>query len=367
MAGFNDNGVCISINALTAAPSPPIPGVGASFISRSVLDSTSLHDAVRRATDIAEMGGGLHFNIGCTKNDVCNTIERHVSVEVSPFGASVLVIGDENAAEQCNTINKEKAHNNSVKGAGTIISDDCIEGSSFYRQRVERATMGNGSGTSLATLQFYVHANHYLRPVKKTKASQKELIQERVERTVSELEGRSGDSLETCLRRVQTAHTLARSAAIPAPRSHAEEEAFAKIHIVNDSAAVSPKIALETLRAAPIRAAAPREKQPLAHDLVHSVLSSTDDSQFPIYRRRSAGNDETTVITHHTVIFDMIQRTCKLYCDDRVTKCQPSRVYKIQPSLCEKRVGNKERKNKEEGKEKGKRSENGRNGRGRMG
>jgi hypothetical protein len=73
--GFNKHGICQSINALTSKPLAA--GLGASFVSRDVLDAVSLADAVARASVRA---GGQHFNLACSASQQPSA---HVSVEVT--------------------------------------------------------------------------------------------------------------------------------------------------------------------------------------------------------------------------------------------------------------------------------------------
>lgn len=80
--GFNGHGIVQSVNALWDTPQSN-SFLGVSFVSRSVLGSTSLVDAVTRAS-VRGQAGGEHFNLGsihaaCTSNDPCQ-----LSLEVAP-------------------------------------------------------------------------------------------------------------------------------------------------------------------------------------------------------------------------------------------------------------------------------------------
>jgi len=81
--GVNVHGVAQSINALFPLD-VQAGGVGVQFVARDVLDSTSVDDAIKRATGRGQ-ASGQHFNIASRMEP-----HRQVSIETSPSRSSVL-------------------------------------------------------------------------------------------------------------------------------------------------------------------------------------------------------------------------------------------------------------------------------------
>ncbi len=73
--GFNNKGVCFSVD--NVQPLDTAPGVGRHFVARSLLEATSLDDAIKRAT-VPNRASGFHYNIGSS------TERRIVSLETAP-------------------------------------------------------------------------------------------------------------------------------------------------------------------------------------------------------------------------------------------------------------------------------------------
>ncbi|RME99018.1 MAG: hypothetical protein D6768_15990 [Chloroflexi bacterium] len=68
--GFNDHGICFTVN--NVCPLNTRPGVGRHFVARSLLESTSLDDAVQRAT-VPDQSSGFNYNIGdCAARQIIN-------------------------------------------------------------------------------------------------------------------------------------------------------------------------------------------------------------------------------------------------------------------------------------------------------
>ena len=86
--GFNGNGVSQSVNALWM-PQNASARLGVNFVTRSILSSSSLNDALERA-HVPGQAGGAHFNLGsinadCTAADPCQ-----VSIETAPDSVTSL-------------------------------------------------------------------------------------------------------------------------------------------------------------------------------------------------------------------------------------------------------------------------------------
>lgn len=76
--GFNDHGICFTVN--NVCPLNNRPGVGRHFVARSLLEATSLDDAIQRTT-VPDQASGFNYNIGaCAARQIVN-------VETAP-GAS---------------------------------------------------------------------------------------------------------------------------------------------------------------------------------------------------------------------------------------------------------------------------------------
>ncbi len=73
--GFNSNGICFSVD--NVRPLATSPGVGRHFVARSLLEATSLDDAVQRAT-IPQRASGFYYTLGST------TERRIIAIETAP-------------------------------------------------------------------------------------------------------------------------------------------------------------------------------------------------------------------------------------------------------------------------------------------
>ena len=85
--GVNDNGLALSINALTVPVDVSKAGLGVTFVARSVLGASSIHDAVTRA-QISGQASGQHFNLGVAAvvGSSGESPSMQLSIETSPRG-----------------------------------------------------------------------------------------------------------------------------------------------------------------------------------------------------------------------------------------------------------------------------------------
>lgn len=73
--GFNSEGICFTVNNLQ--PYGIVEGIGRHFIARSLFESTSLSDAVRKI-DVANRASGFNYTVGSVRE------RKIVNIEVSP-------------------------------------------------------------------------------------------------------------------------------------------------------------------------------------------------------------------------------------------------------------------------------------------
>ena len=83
--GFNAQGICFSVDNVRPLQGPP--GLARHFVARSLLDATTIDEAIERAT-VAGQASGFHYTIGSVRE------RRVVSVETSPTAHAVKTITD---------------------------------------------------------------------------------------------------------------------------------------------------------------------------------------------------------------------------------------------------------------------------------